>query len=134
MAQGDQSFDSACRLEPGARSACVTQPEIDRACKFEAHTRYDDSVRAQTAAGLQVLDVNHVSAPWATTNTMHFPPDLRDIYGFYRVLAKRWQGEVAAIETPWNEADIKGLADIPTAKWPPCEKQPGWASKPATRI
>jgi hypothetical protein len=74
--------------------------------EFAAHTRYDDAVRAQAAAGLQVLDVNHLSAGWANTNSARFPPDLRDIYNFYRELAHRWQGQLAAFE-PWNEADIK---------------------------
>lgn len=88
------------------RDRCLW-PEIEpQRGQFAAHTRYDDSVRAQTAAGLQVLDVNHVSAPWANTNHTHFPPDLRDVYDFYRVLARRWRGQVEALE-PWNEADIK---------------------------
>ena len=63
-------------------------------------------MRAQTAAGLQVLEVNHASAGWANINNLHFPPDLRDIYNFYRELALRWQGQIEAFE-PWNEADIK---------------------------
>jgi len=63
-------------------------------------------VAAQRAAGLQVLEVNHASAPWANPNSMHFPPDLRDIYNFERELAQRWAGGVEAFE-PWNEADIK---------------------------
>jgi hypothetical protein len=74
--------------------------------EFATHTRYDEAVRAQTSAGLQVLDVHHLSAGWATTNSARFPPDLRDIYNFYRELAHRWQGQLAAFE-PWNEADIK---------------------------
>jgi hypothetical protein len=73
--------------------------------KFAPSTRYDSSAEAQVAAGLQVLQVGHVSAPWANPNTKRFPPDLRDIYRFYREMAHRWQGQVRAIE-PWNEADI----------------------------
>jgi hypothetical protein len=85
----------------------LSWPEIEpQRGQFAAHTRYDDSVRAQTAAGLQVLDVNHISSPWANTNSMHFPPDLRDVYDSCRELARRWQGQIEAFE-PWNEADIK---------------------------
>jgi hypothetical protein len=74
--------------------------------KFAASTRYDDSAQAQVAAGLQILQVGHASAPWANPNGKRFPLDLRDIYQFYRELAHRWEGKVGAIE-PWNEADIK---------------------------
>jgi hypothetical protein len=56
-------------------------------------------------AGLQVLQVAHVSAPWANPNTKRFPPDLRDFYNFWHEAARRWQGQVLAFE-PWNEADI----------------------------
>ena len=82
-------------------------PEIEpRRGEFLPGTRYDDSARTQVAASLQVLQVSHVSAPWANPNTKRFPLDLRDIYSFYREIARRWQGQVLAIE-PWNEADIK---------------------------
>jgi hypothetical protein len=74
--------------------------------EFAPSTRYDTSAEVQVAAGLQVLQVGHVSAPWANPNPKRFPPDLRDIYRFYREMAHRWQGRVLAIE-PWNEADIK---------------------------
>jgi len=74
--------------------------------EFAPATRYDDSAQVQVASGLQVLQVGHVSAPWANPNPKHFPPDLRDIHAFYREMARRWQGQVEAFE-PWNEADIK---------------------------
>lgn len=73
--------------------------------EFVASTRYDVSARVQMEAGLQVLQVAHVSAPWANPNTKRFPPDLRDFYNFWREAARRWQGQVLAFE-PWNEADI----------------------------
>jgi len=75
--------------------------------QFVADSKYDHSLTLQNAAGLQVLQVNHVSAPWANSNdTRRFPPDLRDIYNSYREVARRWQGKIVAFE-PWNEADIK---------------------------
>lgn len=74
--------------------------------EFATHTRYNDSLRRQTAAGLQVLQVNHVSASWANPNGSQFPPDLRDVHDAYRELARRWRGQIEAFE-PWNEADIK---------------------------
>jgi hypothetical protein len=81
-------------------------PEIEpKRGEFVPSTRYDASAQAQVAAGLQVLQVAHNSAPWANPNTKRFPLDLRDIYQFYREMAHRWQGQVLAIE-PWNEADI----------------------------
>jgi hypothetical protein len=49
--------------------------------------------------------VNHFSPPWLTKNVSHFPDDLREVYEFYRGLAKRWNGLADAIE-PWNEPDI----------------------------
>ena len=73
--------------------------------EFAATDRYDWSVQAQSAAGLQVLEVDHLSPAWANPNTKRFPLDLRDAYNFYRALAQRWRSEVAAFE-PWNEADI----------------------------
>jgi hypothetical protein len=81
-------------------------PEIEpKRGEFVPDTRYDASAKAQAAAGLQVLQVSHVSAPWANPNTKRFPLDLRYIYKFYREVAHRWQDAVGAIE-PWNEADI----------------------------
>src|SRR6185369_12545939 len=67
--------------------------------------QYDFSAQIQTAAGLQVMQVAHVSASWANPKAKRFPPDLRDIHRFYREMAKRWQGQVLAFE-PWNEPDI----------------------------
>jgi hypothetical protein len=72
---------------------------------FSGHNKYDDSAEIQTAAGLQILQVSHVSASWANPNMKRFPLDLRDIYNFNREMARRWKGEVVAFE-PWNEADI----------------------------
>jgi hypothetical protein len=81
-------------------------PEIEpKRGEFAPSTRYDSSAQAQVTAGLQVLQVGHASAPWANPNTKHFPFDLRDLYQFYREMARRWQGQVGGIE-PWNEADI----------------------------
>ena len=68
-------------------------------------TRYDASARAQSAAGLQLLQVHHSSPGWASPEHKRFPADLRDAYEFQRAVAQRWQGQVAAFE-PWNEADI----------------------------
>jgi hypothetical protein len=73
--------------------------------KFAAANRYDSSAAAQSSAGLQALQVNHISAPWASADPKRLPPDLRDAYRFYREMARRWQGKVLAFE-PWNEADI----------------------------
>jgi hypothetical protein len=75
---------------------------------FAPHTRYDASLKILSDAGLQVLDVNHQTPAWAARDMQHFPPDLRDIYGFYREIAARWKGQLNAIE-PWNEADIEGF-------------------------
>jgi hypothetical protein len=74
--------------------------------EFTATNRYDLAAQAQSAAGLQILQVNHSSPPWANPNTKRFPLDLRDIYNLHRSIGLRWHGEVAAFE-PWNEADIK---------------------------
>ncbi len=81
-------------------------PELEpKRGEFVANTRYDASLQAQVAAGLQVLQVAHASPAWANPNQKRFPPDLRDIYHFYREMARRWHGQILAFE-PWNEADI----------------------------
>jgi hypothetical protein len=80
--------------------------EIEKARgQFTAATRYDDSARAQSAAGLRLLQVNHSSPSWANPDHKRFPLDLRDLYRFQKEIAQRWQGQVTAFE-PWNEADI----------------------------
>src|ERR1700722_10219643 len=82
-------------------------PEIEpQPGQFAAHTRYDDTTRLQTDAGLQVLDVNHIAPAWSGTNAGHFPADLRVVHDFYQRLAARWHGKIEALE-PWNEADLK---------------------------
>ncbi len=68
--------------------------------------KYDASANAQTRAGLQVLQVIHLSPPWANPETKRFPLDLRDAHRFYREMAQRWRGQVLAFE-PWNEPDIE---------------------------
>ncbi len=84
----------------------LSWPELEpKRGEFVSSTRYEDSAQAQWEAGLQVLQVGHASPAWANPNGKRFPLDLRDIYQFYREMARRWQGQVLAIE-PWNEADI----------------------------
>lgn len=73
--------------------------------RFSGPNRYDASARIQAEAGLRVLQVNHSSPQWANSDHRRFPLDLRDAYGFYREMARRWSGQVIAYE-PWNEADI----------------------------
>lgn len=73
--------------------------------KFVPQTRYDTSAEVQAAAKLKILQVTHVSAPWANPNGKRFPLDLRDFYNFYREMARRWNKEIESFE-PWNEADI----------------------------
>lgn len=81
------------------------EPERGR---FSAPNQYDASARAQSAAGLRVLQVNHSTPGWAGPVGKRFPPDLRDAYAFYREMARRWKGQVGAFE-PWNEADISAF-------------------------
>jgi hypothetical protein len=100
----------ACRL---CRLAGVTWvrdraswPEIETARgTWAGDTRYETAMRIQHEQGLKILQVNHISPAWATDNPKRFPEDLRDVYLFYRGLAKRWNGLADAIE-PWNEPDI----------------------------
>ena len=73
---------------------------------WAGETRYERTMRIEHEAGLKILQVNHASPGWASANPAHFPDDLRDVYEFYRRLAKRWNGLADAIE-PWNEADIE---------------------------
>jgi hypothetical protein len=73
--------------------------------QFAGPNRYDRSARIQSAAGLRILQVNHIAPAWTGCEPKRFAPDLRDVYRFYREMAKRWKGQVLAFE-PWNEADI----------------------------
>jgi hypothetical protein len=82
-------------------------PEVEASRgQFAANTRYDSSARAQAAAGLRQLQVNHSSPGWANPRTGRFPVNLRDAYSFYREAARRWRDAIEAFE-PWNEADIE---------------------------
>jgi hypothetical protein len=81
-------------------------PELETARgTWAGDTRYERTMRIEHEAGLKVLQVNHISPAWATKNPTRFPEDLRDVFQFYRGLAKRWKGLADAIE-PWNEPDI----------------------------
>ena len=83
----------------------LSWPELEpKKGEFSPTNRYDYSVEAQSATGLQVLQVGHHSPAWANPNGKRFPLDLRDAYNFHCALARRWRGEVVAFE-PWNEAD-----------------------------
>jgi hypothetical protein len=82
-------------------------PEIETARGVWAppDTRYERTMRIEHQEGLKILQVNHISPPWASKDTRNFPQDLRDVYNFYRGLVQRWKGLADAIE-PWNEPDI----------------------------
>lgn len=81
-------------------------PELETARgTWAPETKYERAMRIEHEEGLKVLQVNHISPPWAQKNPTRFPEDLRDVYEFYRGLAGRWKGLADAIE-PWNEPDI----------------------------
>jgi hypothetical protein len=81
-------------------------PEIEPARgTWAGDTRYEKAMRIEHDEGLKILQVNHIAPPWASKDPTHFPDDLRDVYDFYRGLAKRWKGLADVIE-PWNEPDI----------------------------
>ena len=106
-----QQIHDACKLCRLAGVKWVRDrlswPELETARGAWAdETRYERAMRIQREAGLKVLQVNHFSPGWATENPARFPEDLRDVYRFYRGLAKRWNGLADAIE-PWNEPDIE---------------------------
>ena len=81
-----------------------TEMEPERGT-FSAPNKNDASATAQSQAGLRVLQVIHLSPPWANPNGKRFPLDLRDAHRFFQEMARRWRGQVQAFE-PWNEADI----------------------------
>ena len=84
----------------------LSWPEIETARgTWAGDTRYEKAMRIEHESGLKILQVNHISPPWAAKDPRHFPDDLRDVYNFYRGLAKRWNGLADAIE-PWNEPDL----------------------------
>jgi hypothetical protein len=105
-----EQIRGACRLCKLAGVKWVRDrlswPEIETARgTWAGDTRYERAMRIQREAGLKILQVNHISPPWATSDPKRFPEDLRDVYNFYKGLAKRWRGLVDAME-PWNEPDI----------------------------
>jgi hypothetical protein len=85
----------------------LSWPEIEmERGKWAGETRYEKAMKIEHESGLKILQVNHISPPWAAKDPRHFPDDLRDVYNFYRGLAKRWGGLADAIE-PWNEPDLE---------------------------
>ena len=82
----------------------LSWPELEPSRgQFAGPNPYDTAAREMNRAGLQLLQVNHRTPQWAGAKS-RFPDDLRDAYGFYREMARRWKGQVQAFE-PWNEAD-----------------------------
>jgi hypothetical protein len=107
----------------------MTWPELEpKKGEFANNTRYDDSARVQSAAGLRILQVHHSSPAWSTKNTNRFPPDLRDIYSFQREIARRWKGQVEAFE-PWNEAEIDVFGGHTGAEMAALQKAAYWGLK-----
>lgn len=106
-----EQIRDACRL---CRLAGVTWvrdrsswPEIETARgTWAPDGRYERAMRVEHESGLKVLQVNHISPMWAGKDGRRFPEDLRDVYNFYKGVAKRWEGLADAIE-PWNEPDIE---------------------------
>ncbi|MGA2617871.1 MAG: putative Ig domain-containing protein [Thermoguttaceae bacterium] len=72
--------------------------------EFAPANKYDAAAYELNRAGIQMLQVNCLTPPWAGQMKNRFPEDLRDAYRFYREMARRWKGQVQAFE-PWNEAD-----------------------------
>jgi len=95
---------------------------------FAENTRYDAAAKAQSAAGLKVLQVNHSSPGWANPDHRRFPLDLRDCYNFHRHIARRWAGQVLAFE-PWNEADIQVFGGHTGAEMASLQKAAYWGIK-----
>jgi hypothetical protein len=95
---------------------------------FARETRYDESARLQSEAGLRVLQVYHSTPAWAGGSFKRFPEDLRDVYGFLRHAAARWKGRVQAFE-PWNEADIDMFGGHTGAEMASLQKAAYWGIK-----
>ena len=95
---------------------------------YAGHNIYDGTAQIQTDAGLRVLQVNHISPPWANADTRHFPPDLREVYQFNREMASRFKGKVLALE-PWNEADIDMFGGHTGSEMATLQKAAYWGQK-----
>jgi len=91
-------------------------------------TRYDRAAEVQQRAGLQVLQVVHDAPRWAGVDPRRFPDDLRDVYQFWSVVARRWAGQVEAFE-PWNEADIPVFGGHTGAEMAAYQKAAWWGIK-----
>jgi hypothetical protein len=82
-------------------------PELETARGVWApEGRYEQAMRIEHEMGLKILQVNHISPTWASSNQARFPEDLQVVFEFYKGLAARWKGLADAIE-PWNEPDIE---------------------------
>ena len=112
----------------------LSWPELEpKKGEFAATNRYDWSVQAQSAAGLQVLQVGHHSPAWANPNGKRFPLDLRDAYNFHRALAQRWQGEVGRPSSRGMRRTSRCSAATRAARWPRSKRRLISASRRATR-
>lgn len=82
-------------------------PELETARGVWApEGRYERGMRIEHEMELKVLQVNHISPAWASSNQARFPEDLQVVFEFYKGLAARWKGLADAFE-PWNEPDIE---------------------------
>lgn len=96
--------------------------------QWATNTRYDHAALAQSAAGLQVLQVLHDTPRWAGADPRRFPEDLRDAYRFWSALARRWARQVEVFE-PWNEADIHVFGGHTAAEMAAYQKAAWWGIK-----
>ena len=72
---------------------------------FAQHVADDTADAIFASAGIRVMNTMFAAPPWTHAEAHRFPSDLRAVFGFYRQLAGRWRGRVAAIE-PWNEPNF----------------------------
>jgi len=111
-----------------ARGRLDWSPMEPKQGEFAAPNNYDAAARELKKAGIQVLQVNHHTPPWAGPKNNRFPTDLRDAYRFYREMAKRWKGQVQAFE-PWNEADWPQFGGHTGAEMATLQKACYWGLK-----
>jgi hypothetical protein len=73
---------------------------------FVPSSIYDEALKIQSSARLNILQVNHTSPKWANIDSHRFPNDLRAVFNFYKKISQRWKNLVYSFE-PWNEANLE---------------------------
>ena len=96
------------------RSAIVWSKIEPEQNELDASDSFGSFFQATRASGLHLLTYVQEGPQWTGAEERRFPPDLREVFAFYRDLASRWKQYIGAVE-PWNEPNSRNTgAEIAT--------------------